>query len=214
MADIEAPKQQTVLDSEQKPVGEVYAASLLAAAQQTGYTETILEEFQSFIVDVLQPLPALDKMLSSPRVSHQDKVAMLDKMLQGKASSLFLNFLKVVSQHGRMDCLKVIQTSLKEQYLQDQGNVEVQVTTATALTEDAVTVMQNTLNKAFTATVELNLAVDPSLVGGTVIRVGDTVYDGSVANRLNRINKTTRENTIREIRLTTERFVDASQDAS
>ena len=74
--------------------------------------------------------------------------------------------------------------------------------------------MQDRLNKAFTATVELEMAVDPSLVGGTVIRVGDTVYDGSIANRLSRIKKTTRENTIREIRLTTERFVDASQDAS
>ncbi|MBT7917829.1 MAG: hypothetical protein HN617_09805, partial [Planctomycetaceae bacterium] len=55
----------------------------------------------------------------------------------------------------------------------------------------------------------LILNVDASLVGGTVIRIGDTVYDGSVANRLERIRTTVRENTIREIRLSTDRFTNS-----
>jgi F-type H+-transporting ATPase subunit delta len=132
---------------------------------------------------------------------------MLDKTLAGKASDLFLNFLKVVSQHGRLDCLRVIQASLKEQYSKDQGRLEVLVTTATRLDEPAVATLQAKLNGAFDATVDLTLNVDSSLIGGTVIRVGDTVYDGSIANRLERIRTTVRENTIREIRLSTERFV-------
>jgi F-type H+-transporting ATPase subunit delta len=67
--------------------------------------------------------------------------------------------------------------------------------------------LQAKLNGAFDATVDLTLNVDSSLIGGTVIRIGDTVYDGSIANRLERIRTTVRENTIREIRLSTERFV-------
>ena len=102
--------------------------------------------------------------------------------------------------------LSAIQASLKEQYSQDQGRLEVLVTTATRLDEPAVASMQDNLNAAFGATVDLTLSVDASLVGGTVIRIGDTVYDGSVANRLERIRTTVRENTIREIRLSTERF--------
>jgi F-type H+-transporting ATPase subunit delta len=207
MTEIEPPKQTTVLDSEQKPIGEVYAASLLAATQQAECTENVMEELESFVSDVLDKLPQLDAMLSSPRVAHSDKVVMLDKTLAGKASNLFLNFLKVVSQHGRLDCLRVIQTSLKEQYSQDQGRLEISVTTAARLDEPAIATMQDKLNGAFDATVDLILNVDASLVGGTVIRVGDTVYDGSVANRLERIRTTVRENTIREIRLSTERFV-------
>ena len=207
MPEIEPPKQTTVLDSEQKPIGEVYAASLLAATQQAGCTADVLEEFESFISDVLNKLPQLDALLSSPRVAHSDKVTMLDKTLAGKASDLFLNFLKVVSQHGRLDCLRVIQASLKEQYAKDQGRLEVLVTTATRLDEPAVATLQAKLNGAFDAIVDLTLNVDSSLIGGTVIRVGDTVYDGSIANRLERIRTTVRENTIREIRLSTERFV-------
>jgi F-type H+-transporting ATPase subunit delta len=207
MTEIEPPKQTTVLDSEQKPIGEVYAASLLAAAQQASCTADVMTEFESFISDVLNTLPQLDAMLSSPRVAHSDKVVMLDKILAGKCSTIFLNFLKVVSQHGRLDCLRVIQASLKEQYSQDQGHLEVLVTTATHLDEPAVNTMRDKLNAAFDATVDLTLTVDSTLVGGTVIRIGDTVYDGSVANRLERIGTTVRENTIREIRLSAERFV-------
>ena len=207
MTEIEPPKQTTVLDSEQKPIGEVYAASLLAATQQAGCTADVLEEFESFISDVLNKLPQLDALLSSPRVAHSDKVVILDKTLAGKASVLFLNFLKVVSQHDRLDCLRVIQASLKEQYSKDQGRLDVLVTTATRLDEPAVATLQAKLNGAFDATVDLTLNVDSSLIGGTVIRIGDTVYDGSITNRLERIRTTVRENTIREIRLSTERFV-------
>lgn len=207
MTEIEPPKQTTVLDSEQKPIGEVYAASLLAATQQASCTADVMTEFESFISDVLNTLPQLDAMLSSPRVAHSDKVVMLDKILAGKCSTIFLNFLKVVSQHGRLDCLRVIQASLKEQYSQDQGHLEVLVTTATRLDEPAVNTMRDKLNAAFDATVDLTLTVDSTLVGGTVIRIGDTVYDGSVANRLERIGTTVRANTIREIRLSAERFV-------
>ena len=83
------------------------------------------------------------------------------------------------------------------------------MTTATRLDEPAVATMQDKLNKAFDAAVDLILNVDSSLVGGTVIRIGDTVYDGSVANQLERIRTTVRENTIREIRLSTERFANS-----
>jgi len=212
MTEIEPPKQTTVLDSEQKPIGEVYAASLFAATQQVGCTADVMVEFESFVSDVLNKLPQLDALLSSPRVAHSDKVVMLDKTLSGKASDLFLNFLKVVSQHGRLDCLRVIQACLKEQYSQDQGRLEVLVTTATRLDEPAVATMQEKLNVAFDATVDLILNVDSALVGGTVIRIGDTVYDGSVANRLERIRTIARENTIREIRLSTDRFVNSPNE--
>ena len=66
--------------------------------------------------------------------------------------------------------------------------------------------MKAALSSAFDATVELVLSVDPELIGGSLIRVGDTVYDSSVANRLERVRESAKDNTIREIRLATERF--------
>ena len=87
-----------------------------------------------------------------------------------------------------------------------EGRLEVQVTTAQELDDSTQNSMKAALSSAFDATVELVLNVDPQLIGGSLIRVGDTVYDSSVANRLERVRALAKDNTIREIRLATERF--------
>ena len=65
---------------------------------------------------------------------------------------------------------------------------------------------KNTSSKNIYRWTILSVNVDPKLIGGSLIRVGDTVYDGSVANRLERVRELAKDNTIREIRIATERF--------
>ncbi len=206
MAEPEAPKHETTLDTGKQQVGEVYAASLLKAAENAGETSLVLAEFQSLVVDVLDEKPQLESMLSSPRITHREKEAIIDKAFQGKVTKTFLNFLKVLSKHGRLDCLRVTFVCFREQMLTQQGQLEVQVTTATELDQATQESMKAALSAAFDKTVELVLKVDPQLIGGSLIRVGDTVYDSSVANRLERVRESAKDNTIREIRLATSRF--------
>ena len=206
MAEPEAPKHETTLDTGKQQVGEVYAASLLKAAEQAGETATVLSEFQSLVEDVLNVNPQIESILGSPRIAHDEKVSMINKAFQGKATKTFLNFLKVASKHGRLDCLRVTFASFREQLFAQQGRLEVQVTTAQELDHSTQDSMKAALSSAFDATVELVLNVDPQLIGGSLIRVGDTVYDSSVANRLERVRALAKDNTIREIRLATERF--------
>ena len=206
MAEPEAPKHETTLDTGKQQIGEVYAASLLKAAEQAGETATVLSEFQSLVEDVLNVNPQIESILGSPRIAHDEKVSMINKAFQGKATKTFLNFLKVASKHGRLDCLRVTFASFREQLLAQQGRLEVQVTTAQELDHSTQDSMKAALSSAFDATVELVLNVDPQLIGGSLIRVGDTVYDSSVANRLERVRALAKDNTIREIRLATERF--------
>jgi|TARA_B100000519_G_C14194160_1_gene414581 F-type H+-transporting ATPase subunit delta len=206
MTEPEAPKHETTLDTGKQQVGEVYAASLLKAAEQAGETATVLSEFQSLVEDVLNVNPQIESILGSPRIAHDEKVSMINKAFQGKATKTFLNFLKVASKHGRLDCLRVTFASFREQLFAQQGRLEVQVTTAQELDHSTQDSMKAALSSAFDATVELVLNVDPQLIGGSLIRVGDTVYDSSVANRLERVRALAKDNTIREIRLATERF--------
>ena len=206
MAEPEAPQHKTTLDTGKQQVGEVYAASLLKAAEQAGETATVLSEFQSLVEDVLNVNPQIESILGSPRIAHDEKVSMINKAFQGKATKTFLNFLKVASKHGRLDCLRVTFASFREQLFAQQGRLEVQVTTAQELDHSTQDSMKAALSSAFDATVELVLNVDPQLIGGSLIRVGDTVYDSSVANRLERVRALAKDNTIREIRLATERF--------
>ncbi|MCH2370148.1 MAG: ATP synthase F1 subunit delta [Pirellulales bacterium] len=206
MTEPEAPKHETTLDTGKQQVGEVYAASLLKAAEQAGETATVLSEFQSLVEDVLNVNPQIESILGSPRIAHDEKVSMINKAFQGKATKTFLNFLKVASKHGRLDCLRVTFASFREQLFAQQGRLEVQVTTAQELDHSTQDSMKAALSSAFDATVELVRNVDPQLIGGSLIRVGDTVYDSSVANRLERVRALAKDNTIREIRLATERF--------
>tara|TARA_Y100001960_G_scaffold328040_1_gene415839 strand:+ start:937 stop:1569 length:633 start_codon:yes stop_codon:yes gene_type:complete len=206
MAEPEAPKHETTLDTGKQQVGEVYATSLLNAADQVGETSTVLAEFQSLVEDVLNVDPKFEAILSSPRIAHDEKESIINKAFQGKVTKTFLNFLKVASKHGRLDCLRVTFTSFREQLFAQQGQLEVQVTTATDLDQATQDSMQAALSQAFDATVELVLSVDPDLIGGSLIRIGDTVYDSSVANRLERVRQSAKDNTIREIRLATDRF--------
>ncbi|MBA61341.1 MAG: ATP synthase F1 subunit delta [Planctomycetaceae bacterium] len=206
MAEPEAPKHETTLDTGKQQVGEVYAASLLKAADEAGETSAVLAEFQSLVEDVLNVNAQIEAILGSPRIAHEDKVSIIDKAFQGKVTKTFLNFLKVASKHGRLDCLRVTYASFREQLFAQQGQLEVQVTTATELDQATQDSMKSALSAAFDATAELVLNVDPELIGGSLIRVGDTVYDSSVANRLERVRESAKNNTIREIRLATERF--------
>ena len=115
MAEPEAPQHKTTLDTGKQQVGEVYATSLLKAAEQAGETTAVLAEFESLVEDVLNVNPRIESILGSPRIAHNEKVSIINKAFQGKVTKTFLNFLKVASKHGRLDCLRVTFASFREQ---------------------------------------------------------------------------------------------------
>ena len=120
------------IDAQSREVGVVYAKAFLAAAKKAGQTDPLVEEFDSF-VNALRTLPKFEKVLSSAIVSHNDKAALLDRALKGKASAIVLNFLKVVSSHGRLNCLRGIQAAVREQNDAAHGRIPVKLTTASGI---------------------------------------------------------------------------------
>src|SRR5690606_11361089 len=103
------------------------AKALVGAATDAGAAETVLQEYDSFVHDVLDALPKLDDVLSSQFVEEDVKVAMLEKAFAGKASPAFLSFLKVVARHGRLDMLRLIHLAAREEYDRVRGRVRVLV---------------------------------------------------------------------------------------
>src|SRR5690242_15951617 len=95
-------------DTGQWRAAAVYAQSLLGAAEGAKVTDTVVQEFDSLIDDVLDRLPKLDAVLKSALVDEEAKAKMLVKAFSGKASPVFLNFLQVVAHHGRLDMLRLI----------------------------------------------------------------------------------------------------------
>ncbi|MDR3109500.1 MAG: ATP synthase F1 subunit delta [Planctomycetaceae bacterium] len=171
-------------------IAAVYASALLGAAYETGAKlPELMEEFQSFFDDLISAQPHFETLLCSALIRADDKVAMLDRSLASSASPLFLNFLKVLARHNRLDILRAIHHQTRVAYNKQIGRVPVTVTTATEL--DAVTkeTLIRQLTHLLNAEPMLHSVVDAETIGGMIVRVGDTIYDGSILTQLKNVRQ-------------------------
>jgi F-type H+-transporting ATPase subunit delta len=187
-------------------IGDVYAKSLLDAAESTGETATVLTEFDALVTEVLDRHPKAEAVLASALVSHDEKVGIIDRVFAGRASPLLIHFLKVLSRHDRLDCLRVIHRQAKLLYDKMRGRIRVEFTTALPLDS----LQARTLTERFGAVLGgepvVQYTSDPQLIGGAVVRIGDTVYDGSVANQLKMIRDQMMDRSAHEIQSRRDRF--------
>jgi F-type H+-transporting ATPase subunit delta len=193
-------------DTRQWRAAFVYAQALVAAAEQAGVTDEVLAEFNSFIDDVLDRLPKLDAVLNSQFVDENAKEAMLQKAFGTQASPVFLSFLKVVARHGRLDMLRLIHLAFHEEYNRVRNRVRVMVSTAQPLDAAAEQSILRALQARTSAQPILEKQVHPELIGGIVLRVGDRVYDGSIATQLEKLREKMMTRSVHEIQSRRDRF--------
>ncbi|MFH1267329.1 MAG: ATP synthase F1 subunit delta [Planctomycetota bacterium] len=187
-------------------IGAVYAEAFLGAAEKAGQTESLLAEFESLVANVLDRFPGLEETLASALVSHDEKVGILDRTFGAQASPLMLDFLKVLSRHGRLDCLRAIHRQTRVLYDRMRGRVVVTVSTATPLSGELAARITENLRNTLGEEPIVDQLVDPDLIGGVVVRVGDTVYDGSVAAQLESVRQRMIERSAHEIQTRRDRF--------
>src|SRR4051794_18344671 len=192
-------KSETI-DAGHQQLGTVYAKALLGAAGKAGQADQAVEELESIVSDVLTKLPQLDEALKTPRLTHEERVPILDKAFGGRISNTTLTFLKVVSKHGRLDCLRAIARSARKLLNTVRGRVEVIVETAYPLSNPIRDRITGRLTEMLGQQVILFTEVNEDLLGGLVVRVGDTVYDASLASRLKKMQEVTLDHTKQAIR--------------
>lgn len=179
-------KQPTVFDSDQQQLGDVYARALLAFAEGAGNVDQLVDELGE-VVEAINGVAGLRSALESPRVGVDSKIGLLDKAFAGKVEKGLLHFLKVVGNKGRFDCLGAIASSARTLRDEMAGRVQAVVTSASPMDSEAVGRITDQLSKTLGKDVSLQVLVDPEILGGIVVRVGDTVYDGSVVNQLSQV---------------------------
>ena len=193
-------------------MGAVYAEAFLRAAAGAGQTESLLAELDSLLTDVLDPFPEFERLLASAMISPEETAQILDRTLGAQASPLVLDFLKVVGRHGRLDCLRAIRDQAHELYDQMRGRVRVRVSTAAPLSADLAARVADNLRPLLGGEPILEQVVDPDLIGGLVVRVGDTVYDGSIARQLENMRQRINQRTAHEIQARRDRFRHSARD--
>jgi F-type H+-transporting ATPase subunit delta len=177
----------TVFDDATQHVARVYAEAFLDAAENTGQTAELIAELDGLIHDVLARDRFLEAFLSSRAVSRDRKARALRGALRGRASDLLLNFLLVLNQHDRLDALRPIAATVHKLYNERTGKMPVTVRSAVPLAEDQLEKLRQDLRAAFGKEPILSTTVDPDLLGGLTVQVGDVLYDASVRARLQRI---------------------------
>ncbi|MCE9554852.1 MAG: ATP synthase F1 subunit delta [Planctomycetes bacterium] len=190
-------------------VGSLYARALLGAANAANQTDAVLGELDALVDDLLTRWPDLQQVFASVMVSHDDKLAMLDRLFAGKLSPMTLNFLKVLAGHGRLGNLREIRAAAHELHNEQQGRVRVEVTTAVPLTGDATARITESLRSLLKREPQLVSGVDPAMIGGLMLRVGDTVYDASVSTQLAKLREQVRRRSIQQIETAREKFLGA-----
>src|SRR5262245_31612100 len=203
-------RKSDIADPALQKLGSVYAKALLGAAEKSGQAEPVVQELESLVSDVLDKLPQLEATLRSLRLTHEERLPIIDKAFGGRLSPTLLTFLKVVSKHGRLDSLRAIARQARKQLNAARGRVEVIVQTAHPLSNPLRERIVQRLTQLLHREVMLTTEVNEDLLGGLVVRVGDTVYDASVAAKLKRMEQVTLDHTKQAIRESLERFAAAT----
>jgi F-type H+-transporting ATPase subunit delta len=187
-------------------IAEVYARAFLDAAESARQIQALLAEFDSLVDDVLDSYPKFEAVICSTMISHEEITAVLDRVLGGRISPLLLNFLRVMSRHGRLDCLRQIHRRAHALYDILQNRVRVRLTTAAPLSAELASRIRIALRGKLEGEPVLELDADPKLIGGAVLRLGDTVYDGSIANQLQILRQQMMDRSAHEIQSRRNRF--------
>jgi F-type H+-transporting ATPase subunit delta len=205
MSNGEAQAQVTA-DVGAQRVARTYAEALFNAANKSGQGQTIYDELGSLVRDVLLVDPHVEEVLASPAVPTRVKAAAIDSTFGPRSSELFTNFLRVLNDHGRLDLLLAIALAFRELADQQAKRVRVQVHSAAPLQDDQRDRLRQELRDGFHLEPILEERVDPDLLGGLVVRVGDWQYDGSVRTQLRTIRNYLIERSSHEIQSGRDRF--------
>jgi F-type H+-transporting ATPase subunit delta len=164
-------------------VARNYAEALLALATKADNREG----FAGMIRDVANAVSndvTVRQFMESPRVSYEQKNTVLSKAFGDRVPRVFLRFLQTVVHNRRQMLIPAIAVAYGDLLDEAEGRVHAEVTVARPMDEAATQSIAGQLSRALGKTVVPHVAVNPAIMGGIVVKIGDTVMDGSVRRRL------------------------------
>jgi F-type H+-transporting ATPase subunit delta len=183
MSETQSTRHSTVLDSDSQQVGELYGRAILAAAGGDG--EEIVAQLNGIVGECLEAFPNLESVLSSPRIGQVEKEAIIDRIFRGRVNDKLLNFLKVLCRRGRIGSLRAVQSRTSELFDEKSGRIRLLVTTPVPLDDQQRQQIADAVGATLGKSVKIDERVDPKLLGGLLLRIGDQVYDGSILGKIN-----------------------------
>jgi F-type H+-transporting ATPase subunit delta len=167
-------------------VGARYAKSLIDLAQDENILEQVKGDMELFI-SVVKGNHELYTVLRNPIISHDKKVSILNAIFDGKVSKATISFFKIMITKSRGEVLYYTAQEFINQYNVKNNIVKALVVSATALSETNKKQIADLVKAEVGGNIILEAKVDPTLIGGFVLTVGDRQVDTSIASSLKKL---------------------------
>ena len=168
-------------------IAAVYARSLFEVAQEQNKLDTIREELGQF-ADALEGNRELQVFFFSPYFSTIEKKDGLDRTVSD-ADPTLVNFLKLLIENHRMPVIFRVRRVVDDLWRVENKLLPVTVTSAVELDQATVSQIGDRISEQTGRKVELSAIVEPDILGGLVVRVGNSILDASIRNRLEQLRK-------------------------
>jgi F-type H+-transporting ATPase subunit delta len=168
-------------------IGRRYGKALFEAAREQNALDQTAQDWQ-LVTDVWTGHPELREWALHPRVTPGEKKEVYDKLFKD-LSELTRNLLHLIAERNREDAIEAIDSEYKALVHEAKGVAEAEVITSHPLTKAGEKELIAVFQKIIGKTLVITNRVDPDILGGAVVRIGDRLYDGSLANKLKRFRK-------------------------
>ena len=166
-----------------------YSVALADVVVRSGETENVKAELAGFGT-MLDSSAELQSVFGSPAIAHADKEKVLESLIaKMRPTKTTANFVRVLLQNSRLMNLAEINTRFAAELESRSGVVIAEITSARDLPQNERAEFESSLAKLTGKKVSVNYAVDKEIIGGTVTRIGSTVYDGSVKTKLENLRE-------------------------
>ena len=168
-------------------ISQVYARSLFEVDSERDRLDTIKEQLGQF-ADALHENRELAVFFFSPYFTTEEKKSGLGRLIEG-GDPAFMNFLEALIERHRMPVIFRIRQRFDELWEEERKLLPVEITSAVKLDDKTVREIGESIGKQVDRKVELSSRVDPEILGGVVLRVGNFVLDASIRHRLEQLRK-------------------------
>ena len=166
-----------------------YAKALMELAVEEGSLERVLSDMK--LIGTLAKEDRFKAFISSPIIDKKRKKSALSAIFEGKVSPLTMRFLTWVTERGREELLSDIVLAFESLYKEDKNITTIYITTAVELDQASIDKIVSKLKQSSQEEQQFEIitTVDPSILGGFVLKYGDNLYDASLENALNEMRK-------------------------
>ena len=162
-----------------------YARALFQLAQEQGCEDVVYDGLTRFAHNYLMAIAQFNEVLADPIVAQEEKVKLMEMAVGEPMHDCLKQFIAFVAEQGREDKMFLIAMKFMEMYRTKHNILNTQVTTATELSEASYDKIKAFIKQTFDADAEMEVRIDPSLIGGFILDIENTRMDASVAGQLN-----------------------------